>query len=110
MFIFTTISAIIFILCCVFVLFVHVLFVALARHTLLQFLACAVGIERIANVYGLCVGYYNLSFLIVFQNCLSSIILGSFKFNNPFPDSNFLISVSSLYLLLGVPKKDVIIL
>jgi len=34
----------------------HVLFLALARHTLLQFLACAVGIERIANVYGLCVG------------------------------------------------------
>lgn len=46
----------------------------------------------------------------VFHHCLISIILGSPMFIKPFPESNFFISVSSLYLLFGVPTKLLIAL
>src|SRR5690554_4533282 len=58
-------------------------------------------------------GYFNnyrFSSFIVFHHCLSSIILGSPILTNPLPESNFLISVSSLYLLVGVPTKLLIAL
>ena len=81
------------------------------RHTLCQVLAFSGWLlSDFAMCMAFSVGIYSLSFSIVFQNCLNSIIFGSFIFNNPFPDSNLLISVSSLYLLLGVPKNEVSIL
>ncbi len=66
------------------------------------------GFERIANVYGFERWLFQLNVFFVLHHWLSSIICGSLMLISPFPESNFLISVSSLYLLLGVPKNPLI--
>jgi len=56
-FIFTTISAIIFILCCVFVLYFRSADSVGKTYSFAIFGLCC-WLERIANVYGLCVGLF----------------------------------------------------